>query len=302
MPRVLEDWRPEEPAFWADKGRSIARRNLWISIPALLLAFSVWMVWSMVVAKLPLIGFAFTPEQLFWLAALPALSGATLRIFYGFMVPIFGGRLWTTLSTASLMLPAIGIGYAVQNPETPYFIFLVLALLCGLGGGQLRLLHGQHRLLLPQGRKGQRAGAERRSWQPWRQRHAVPGAAGHHRGRVRRDGRGTAGPDRRRRALDAERRLHLGAVHPDLDHRGMARDERHRRRQGQLCPAIGDLRAHPQLADVRPLYRHLRQLHRLFGWLPAAEPDRLSGHQRAAIRLPRSAGRRAVPRGHGLGV
>ncbi len=56
------------------------------------------------------------------------------------MVPIFGGRLWTTLSTASLMLPAIGIGYAVQNPETPYFIFLVLALLCGLGGGQLRLV------------------------------------------------------------------------------------------------------------------------------------------------------------------
>lgn len=133
MPRVLEDWRPEDAQFWANRGRAVARRNLWISIPALLLAFSVWMVWSMVVARLPAIGFAFDPEQLFWLAALPALSGATLRIFYGFMVPIFGGRLWTTLSTASLLLPAIGIGYAVQNPETPYFIFLVLALLCGLG-------------------------------------------------------------------------------------------------------------------------------------------------------------------------
>ena len=192
MPRVLEDWRPEDPAFWAEKGRAVARRNLWISIPALLLAFSVWMVWSMVVAKLPLIGFAFTPEQLFWLAALPALSGATLRIFYGFMVPIFGGRLWTTLSTASLMLPAIGIGYAVQNPETPYFIFLVLALLCGLGGANFASSHGEHRLLLPEGRKGQRAGAERGPGQPWRQRHAVPGAAGHHRGRVRRHGRRTA--------------------------------------------------------------------------------------------------------------
>ncbi|MFP5510013.1 MAG: nitrate/nitrite transporter [Alphaproteobacteria bacterium] len=134
MPRVLEDWRPEDPEFWAEKGRAVARRNLWISIPALLLAFSVWMVWSMVIARLPAIGFAFDSEQLFWLAALPALSGATLRIFYGFMVPIFGGRLWTTVSTASLLLPAIGIGYAVQNPDTPYFIFLVLALLCGLGG------------------------------------------------------------------------------------------------------------------------------------------------------------------------
>ena len=86
-------------------------------------------------AKLPSIGFEYTTDQLFWLAALPGVSGATLRIFYSFMVPIFGGRLWTTLTTASLLIPAFGIGYAVQNPNTPYFIFLVLALLCGLGGG-----------------------------------------------------------------------------------------------------------------------------------------------------------------------
>jgi NNP family nitrate/nitrite transporter-like MFS transporter len=154
MPRVLEDWRPEDPVFWADKGRAVARRNLWISIPALLLAFSVWMVWSMVVAKLPLIGFAFTPDQLFWLASLPALSGATLRIFYGFMVPIFGGRLWTTLSTASLMLPALGIGYAVQNPETPYFIFLVLALLCGLGGANFASSMANIGYFFPKSEKG----------------------------------------------------------------------------------------------------------------------------------------------------
>ncbi|MDE3027149.1 MAG: MFS transporter, partial [Paracoccaceae bacterium] len=132
---TLEEWKPEDPAFWEAKGRRIARRNLWISIPALLLAFSVWMVWSVVVARLPAIGFAFTPGQLFWLAALPGLSGATFRIFYSFMVPIFGGRLWTTLSTASLLIPAMGIGYAVQNPQTPYLIFLALALLCGFGGG-----------------------------------------------------------------------------------------------------------------------------------------------------------------------
>jgi NNP family nitrate/nitrite transporter-like MFS transporter len=154
MPRTLEDWRPEDPVFWAEKGRRVARRNLWISIPALLLAFSVWMVWSMVVARLPAIGFAFTPEQLFWLAALPALSGATLRIFYGFMVPIFGGRLWTTLSTASLLLPAIGIGYAVQNPETPYVIFLTLALLCGLGGGNFASSMANIGYFFPKAEKG----------------------------------------------------------------------------------------------------------------------------------------------------
>ena len=93
---------------------------------------------GLVIARLPAIGFSFSQDQLFWLAALPALSGATLRIFYSFMVPIFGGRLWTTISTASLLIPAMGIGYAVQNPETPYLIFVVLALLCGLGGGNRR--------------------------------------------------------------------------------------------------------------------------------------------------------------------
>ena len=154
MPRVLEDWHPEDPKFWEERGRAIAKRNLWISIPALLLAFSVWMVWSVVVARLPAIGFDFTPGQLFWLAALPGLSGATLRIFYSFMVPIFGGRLWTTLSTASLLLPAMGIGYAVQNPDTPYLIFLVLALLCGFGGGNFASSMANIGYFFPKAEKG----------------------------------------------------------------------------------------------------------------------------------------------------
>ena len=128
---LLTDWRPEDPDFWAGEGKAIANRNLWLSVPNLLLAFSVWMVWSMVVAKLKLVGFKFTTDELFWLTALPALSGATLRIFYSFMVPILGGRLWTTLSTLSLAIPAVGIGIAVQNPDTPYLAFVILALLCG---------------------------------------------------------------------------------------------------------------------------------------------------------------------------
>ncbi|CUH64540.1 Nitrite facilitator 1 [Thalassovita gelatinovora] len=132
---TLAEWHPEDTEFWDDQGQIVASRNLWISIPALLLAFAVWMVWSVVVAKLPVIGFDYSTAQLFWLASLPGLSGATLRIFYSFMVPIFGGRLWTTLSTASLLVPALGIGFAVQNPNTSYSWFLVLALLCGFGGG-----------------------------------------------------------------------------------------------------------------------------------------------------------------------
>ncbi|MCI5073992.1 MAG: NarK family nitrate/nitrite MFS transporter [Oricola sp.] len=151
---ILTDWRPDEESFWQGSGRSIAKRNLWISIPALLLAFSVWMVWSVVVAKLPAIGFAYSTDQLFWLAALPGLSGATLRIFYSFMVPIFGGRLWTTLSTASLLLPAIGIGFAVQNPETPYTVFLILALLCGFGGGNFASSMANISYFFPKKEKG----------------------------------------------------------------------------------------------------------------------------------------------------
>ena len=151
---LLRDWRPEDPAFWAETGRKIANRNLWISIPALLLSFCVWMVWSVVVNKLPAIGFDYSTEALFWLAALPGLSGATLRIFYSFMIPIFGGRLWTTLSTASLLLPALGIGFAVQNSDTPYAVFLILALLCGFGGGNFASSMANIAYFFPRNQKG----------------------------------------------------------------------------------------------------------------------------------------------------
>jgi NNP family nitrate/nitrite transporter-like MFS transporter len=151
---VLQDWRPEDPDFWTSSGKRAAARNLWISVPNLLLAFSVWMVWSMVVAKLGLIGFKFDTAQLFWLTALPALSGATLRIFYSFMVPIFGGRRWTALSTLSLVIPALGIGLAVQNPDTPYWVFVVLALLCGLGGGNFASSMSNIAFFFPKAEKG----------------------------------------------------------------------------------------------------------------------------------------------------
>lgn len=151
---VLTDWRPEDATFWRYTGRAIASRNLWLSIPSLLLSFSVWMVWSIVVAKLPAVGFDYTTDQLFWLAALPGLSGATLRIFYSFMVPVFGGRLWTTLATWSLVIPAIGIGFAVQDPGTPYIVFLILALLCGFGGGNFASSMGNISFFYPKAEKG----------------------------------------------------------------------------------------------------------------------------------------------------
>lgn len=151
---VLDDWRPEDKTFWEEKGKRIANRNLWISIPNLFLAFAVWTIWSILVVKMPALGFPYSQNELFWLAALPALSGATLRIFYSFMVPIFGGRRWTAISTASLLLPCIWIGFAVQDTDTPYMIMLILALLCGFGGGNFSSSMSNISFFYPQKEKG----------------------------------------------------------------------------------------------------------------------------------------------------
>ena len=232
---AIKDWRPEDAEFWSATGRKIARRNLWISVPCLLLSFAVWMVWSVVVAKLPAVGFAFSNEQLFWLAALPGLSGATLRVVYAFMPAMFGGRLWTTLTTWSLLIPAVGMGFAVQNPTSPYWIFLVLALLCGLGRRQLRVVDGQHLVLLSQGGEGQRAGHQRGPRQSRRQCRAVRRAAGNYRGRLRLAWRGAADGDPGRRhdnAVAAKRRVRVRAVHRRQRLRGLVWHERHRHDEG----------------------------------------------------------------------
>lgn len=154
MSHLIQHWQPEDPEFWRSTGKKVAKRNLWISIPALLLAFAIWQVWSVAVVNLPNIGFKYTENQLFWLAAVPALSGATLRIFYSFMVPVFGGRKWTALSTASLLLPALGLGFAVQNPDTGYGTMLLLALLCGFGGGNFSSSMANISFFYPKAEKG----------------------------------------------------------------------------------------------------------------------------------------------------
>ncbi|MEK8085407.1 NarK family nitrate/nitrite MFS transporter [Aquabacterium sp. A3] len=155
---TLTVWTPEDKAFWDSQGQAIAKLNLWISVPALFLAFAVWQLWSVVAVNLPQMGFNYSTNQLFWLAAAPALSGATLRIFYSFMVPVFGGRRWTAISTASLLIPAVGIGFAVQDPTTPYPTMLLLALLCGLGGGNFSSSMSNISFFFPKERKGSALG------------------------------------------------------------------------------------------------------------------------------------------------
>ena len=151
---LIHDWKPEDAAFWARTGNRIANRNLAISIPALLLAFAIWMMFSAVTVSLPQVGFTFTTDQLFWLAALPGLSGATLRIFYSFVVPLFGGRRWTAIATASLLIPAVWLGFAVQDPTTPYWQFVAIAILCGLGGGNFASSMSNISFFYPKAKQG----------------------------------------------------------------------------------------------------------------------------------------------------
>ncbi|MCC6472917.1 MAG: MFS transporter [Burkholderiales bacterium] len=155
---VLHVWMPEDRAFWVREGKAIARLNLWISIPALLLEHAVWMVWSVLVVSLPGIGFKFSTNQLFWLAALPGLSGGALRVFYSFMVPVFGGRKWTAISTITLLVPALAIGFALQDPNTTYPMFMLLALLCGLGGANFASSMANISFFFPPERKGSALG------------------------------------------------------------------------------------------------------------------------------------------------
>lgn len=133
--RWIDDWRPEDTAFWEQTGRAIARRNLGWSIFTEFLGFVVWQLWSIVVVMLPKAGFTLTTAETFWLISLPSLVGATMRFPYTFMVGRFGGRNWTIVSALLLLVPTTGLALCVGNPQTPFPVLLVIAAFAGFGGG-----------------------------------------------------------------------------------------------------------------------------------------------------------------------
>jgi NNP family nitrate/nitrite transporter-like MFS transporter len=150
---TLKYWDPEDETFWSETGKRVATRNLWISIPNLLMAFGVWIYWSIIINVMQGIHdsnpalFAFTGPDgapltgsayqalLYTLPAVAGLAGATLRIPNSFMIALCGGRTVKFMTTLLLILPALGTGFALQNPDTPFFTYVVLAALCGVGGG-----------------------------------------------------------------------------------------------------------------------------------------------------------------------
>ncbi len=135
MAKDLYDWDPEDEAQWNATGKKIANRNLWISIPALLCGFAVWLYWGIITVQMINLGYPFEQSQLFTLAAIAGLTGATLRIPSTFFIRLAGGRNTIFLTTALLIIPAFGTGILLQNPDTPLWQFQLMALLSGIGGG-----------------------------------------------------------------------------------------------------------------------------------------------------------------------
>ncbi|WP_199547097.1 NarK family nitrate/nitrite MFS transporter [Streptomyces sp. N35] len=151
---TISDWRPEDTGFWASTGRKVANRNLWISIPALMLGFVVWQVWSVTVVKLNDVGFGFSKSQLFWLTAIPGITGGTFRILYTFIGPIFGERKFTAFSTIILVAPMLWLGFALQDTGTPYWELALIAAVCGIGGANFASSMANIGFFFPKKEKG----------------------------------------------------------------------------------------------------------------------------------------------------
>ncbi len=131
----ISDWRPEDEKFWDSKGKKIAYRNLWLSVPALLCAFAVWSMWGIITVQMLNLGFPFTQAELFTLTAIAGLAGATMRIPASFLIRLAGGRNTIFLTTSMLLAPAIGTGIALQHKDWPLWVFQLMALWSGVGGG-----------------------------------------------------------------------------------------------------------------------------------------------------------------------
>ncbi|MCB0396476.1 MAG: NarK/NasA family nitrate transporter [Flavobacteriales bacterium] len=150
----IDRWEVEDNSFWETTGKKIATKNLWISIPALLLAFAVWIMWGMLVTYMKDFGFGFgllqglekgSPEyekvladinsMYYTLPAIAGLAGATLRLPNSFLIALGGGRNVIFVTTALLIIPTVGTAIGLRDTDTSYGYFAAMALLSGFGGG-----------------------------------------------------------------------------------------------------------------------------------------------------------------------
>ncbi|GLY33193.1 nitrate/nitrite transporter [Kineosporia sp. NBRC 101731] len=152
--RWIDHWDPENPDFWRETGRTVARRNLIWSIFAEHIGFSVWLLWSIVVVRLGDVGWNLSTSQTLWLTAVPSGVGAVLRLPYTFAVPTFGGRNWTVVSALLLIIPCSGLAWAVQRPEIGYGMLLLIAATAGFGGGNFASSMANISFFYPEREKG----------------------------------------------------------------------------------------------------------------------------------------------------
>ena len=159
--RWIDDWRPEDEAFWESTGRPVARKNLALSIFAENIGFSVWVLWTIVVLNLANVGIAMSLSELFWLTAVPNLVGSFLRIPYTFAVPRFGGRLWTAISASLLLIPVTLLAVVVPSGwlaglghDTQFWVLLACAATAGFGGGNFSSSMANISFFYPEGKKG----------------------------------------------------------------------------------------------------------------------------------------------------
>jgi len=156
----IQEWSPENEGFWNTTGSKIAWRTLSITTISLVLSFATWFMMSAVVVRLPGIGFKFSTMELFWLAAMPGLAGGTLRIIHAFLIPIYGTRNVVAVSTIIKLLPVIGIGLAILDPSTPWWVFMALAFTAGFGGGDFSSYMPSTSLFFPKRLQGTALGIQ----------------------------------------------------------------------------------------------------------------------------------------------
>ena len=151
---ILACWNPEDAGFWEKYGKRIATQNLYTSTWALVLSFVAWTLWATIAAKLKFIGFNFSDDQIFTLAALPGLVGATGRLFYTYLPGLIGGRNSTFITTALLLLPLFGLGRALQDPTTSYETFILLVSFIGIAGANFSASMANIGFFFPKANKG----------------------------------------------------------------------------------------------------------------------------------------------------
>lgn len=160
MATWLQKWTPEDPQFWEKEGSKIAWRVLTVTTFSLILSFATWFMMSAIAVKLPGIGFKFDKDQLFWLTAMPGLAAGILRMIHTFLLPIYGSRHVITISTIIKLIPCIGLGFAVMNPTTPFWVFMILAFTAGFGGGDFSSYMPSTSLFFPKRLQGTALGIQ----------------------------------------------------------------------------------------------------------------------------------------------